>query len=72
MKLKTSVLLRALAVAESVHHYQKLIKCLVKRPVRPQAQICPQRRFLKKKMHIVPFASTFKERMTLSVKKFHC
>ena len=49
MKLKTSVLLRALAVAESVHHYQKLIKCLVKRPVRPQAQICPQRRSLKKK-----------------------
>ena len=71
MKLKTSVLLRALAVAESVHNDQKLIKCLVKRPVRPQAQICPQRRFLKK-MHIVPFASTFKERMTLSVKKFHC
>ena len=71
MKLKTSVLLRALAVAESVHHYQKLIKCLVKRPVRPQAQICPSVAFLKK-MHIVPFASTFKERMTLSVKKFHC
>ena len=51
MKLKTSLLLRALEVAESVHHYQKLIKCLVKRPVRSQAQICPQRRFLKKNAH---------------------